>query len=92
MRTIKTTSGAEVQLDGDILTLMETLYLEVTAKRELDRSFEDMVREIQVLIAQMDEGERRAYLLESLFLNSVTYENERLAAYMRKLGTEAETE
>ncbi len=92
MRTIKTTSGAEVQLDGDILTLMETLYLEVTAKRELDRSFEDMVREIQVLIDQMDEGERRAYLLESLFLNSVTYENERLAAYMRKLGTEAETE
>ncbi|MDO8836121.1 MAG: hypothetical protein Q7V01_11020 [Vicinamibacterales bacterium] len=92
MRTIKTTSGAEVQLDGDILTLMETLYLEVTAKRELDRSFEDMVREIHVLIDQMDEGERRAYLLESLFLNSVTYENERLAAYMRKLGTEAETE
>jgi hypothetical protein len=92
MRTIKTTSGAEVQLDGDILTLMETLYLEVTAKRELDRSFEDMVREIQGLIDQMDEGERRAYLLESLFLNSVTYENERLAAYMRKLGTEAETE
>lgn len=92
MRTITTTSGAEVQLDGDILTLMETLYLEVTAKRELDRSFEDMVREIQALIDQMDEGERRAYLLESLFLNSVTYENERLAAYMRKLGTEAETE
>jgi hypothetical protein len=92
MRTIKTTSGAEVQLDGDILTLMETLYLEVTAKRELDRSFEDMVREIQALIDQLDEGERRAYLLESLFLNSVTYENERLAAYMRKLGTEAETE
>jgi hypothetical protein len=92
MRTIKTTSGAEVQLDGDILTLMDTLYLEVTAKRELDRTFEDMVREIQVLIDQMDEGERRAYLLESLFLNSVTYENERLAAYMRKLGTEAETE
>ena len=92
MRTIKTTSGAEVQLDGDILTLMETLYLEVTAKRELDRSFEDMVREIQVLIDQMDEGERRAYLLESLFLNSVTYEKELLSAYMRKLCTEAETD
>jgi DNA-binding transcriptional regulator YbjK len=89
MRTIKTTSGAEVQLDGDILTLMETLYLEVTAKRELERSFEDMMREIQALLDQMDEGERQAYLLESLFLNTVTYENERLAAYMRKLGREA---
>ena len=86
MRTIKTTGGVDVQLDGDILTLMETLYLEVTAKRELERSFEDMMREIQALIDQMDEGERQAYLLESLFLNTVTYENERLAAYMRKLG------
>jgi hypothetical protein len=89
MRTIKTTSGTEVQLDGDILTLMETLYIEVTAKRELERSFEDMMREIQALIDQMDEGDRQAYLLESLFLNTVTYENERLAAYMRKLGREA---
>jgi hypothetical protein len=90
MRTIKTTSGAEVQLDGDILTLMETLYVEVTAKQALERSFEDMMREIQAMIDQMDDGERRTYLLESLFLNTVTYENERLAAYMRKLGQETE--
>ena len=90
MRTIKTTSGAEVQLDGDILTLMETLYVEVTAKQALERSFEDMMREIQALIDQMDDDERRAYLLESLFLNTVTYENERLSAYMRKLGQETE--
>jgi len=92
MRTIKTTSGAEVELDGDILTLMETLYLEVTAKRELERSFEDMMREIQAIIDQMDESERQAYLQESLFLNTVTYENERLAAYMRKLGSEPEAD
>jgi hypothetical protein len=92
MRTIKTTNGAEVQLDGDILTLMETLYLEITAKRVLDRSFEDMMREIQAIIEQMEDEERRAYLLESLFLNTVTYENERLAAYMRKLGEESEAD
>ena len=90
MRTIKTTSGAEVQLDGDILTVMETLYLEVTAKKALERSFEDVMREIQALIEQMDDDERRTYLVESLFLNTVTYENERLAAYMRKLGQETE--
>jgi len=92
MRTIKTTGGAEVQLDGDILSLMETLYLEVTARRALDRSFEDMMREIQALIAQMDDEERRAYLVESLFLNTVTYENERLAAYLRKLGDQPESD
>jgi len=90
MRTIKTTNGADVQLDGEILTMMEALYLEVTARHELDRSFEDMLREIQVLIAQMTDEERRAYLIESLFLNTVTYENERLGAYMRKLGEQPE--
>jgi hypothetical protein len=65
---------------------METLYHEVTAKRELERSFEDMLREINHLIDQMDEGERRAYLLESLFLNTVKYENDKLEAYMRKIA------
>ncbi len=86
MRTIKTTTGAEIPLDGDLLTVMETLYHEVTARRELERSFDDMVREIQHLVGQMSEAERVTYLQESLFLNSVTYENERLGAYMRRLA------
>ena len=38
MRTIKTTTGAEIPLDGDLLALMDTLYREVTANRELERS------------------------------------------------------
>ena len=86
MRTIKTTTGAEITLDGDLLAIMETLYREVTARRELERSFEDMMREINHLIDQMDDDERRAYLLESLFLNTVKYENDKLDAYMRKLA------
>jgi phage gp29-like protein len=86
MRTIKTTTGADIALDGDILAVMEALYKEVTAKRELERSFEDMVREIHHLIGQMDDEERRTYLTESLFLNTVKYENDKLEAYMRKLS------
>jgi hypothetical protein len=86
MRTIKTTTGANLPLDGDLLTLLETLYREVTLARDLDRSFEDMVREIQHVINAMDDEERKQYLAESLFLNTVSYENERLAAYMRKLS------
>jgi hypothetical protein len=86
MRTIKTTSGAEIQLDGDLLAIMEALYQEVTAKQELERSFEDILREINHLIDQMDDGDRRAYLLESLFLNTVKYENDKLEAYMRKIA------
>jgi len=86
MRTIKTTTGAEITLDGDLLAIMETLYREVTARHELERSFEDMMREINHLIDQMDEGERRTYLLESLFLNTVKYENDKLDAYLRKIS------
>ena len=85
-RTIKTTTGAEIPLDGDLLAVMEALYREVTARRELERSFEDMVREINHLIDQMDDSERRAYLLESLFLNTVKYENDKLEAYIKKLA------
>ena len=85
MRTIKTSSGATVDLDGDLLAVMEALYREVTAKRELQRTFEDMVREIHHLIEQMDDQERRTYLAESLFLNTVRYENDKLEAYMKKL-------
>jgi hypothetical protein len=88
MRTIKTSTGVEITLDGDLLAILETLYREVTARRELERTFEDMLREIAHLIDQMDENDRRAYLTESLFLNTVKYENDKLDAYMRKISKE----
>jgi Zn-dependent M32 family carboxypeptidase len=86
MRMIKTTTGAPIPLDGDLLAIMEALYQEVTAKRELERTFEDMVREIQHLVEQMTDEERQAYFKESLFLNTVKYENDKLEAYMRRLA------
>ena len=89
MRTLNTTSGLKVPLDGDLLTLLETLYREVTVQIDVERSFEDTVREIQVLIDQMTDDERRQYLAESLFLNFVSYENERLGAYVKKLTKNA---
>ena len=85
MKTISTTTGAEIALDGDLLAVIEALYREVTAKRGLDRSFEDMMREITHLVDQMADEDRRTYLLESLFLNTVKYENDKLEAYMRKI-------
>ena len=85
MRSVKLTTGHELGLDGDLLALLEALYREVTLKHALNVSFEDMMREIQALVDQMDAEDRRRYLVESLFLNSVTYENEMLDAYMRRL-------
>ncbi len=85
MRRITTTTGASILRDGDLLAVMETLYHEITARKALERSFEDMVREIDHLIRQMTDEERRSYLAESLFLNTVKYENDKLEAYIKKL-------
>lgn len=85
MRSVKLTTGLEVPLDGELLSILEALYREVTLRHELDVSFQDMMKEIEGLVDQMDESDRRRYLVESLFLNSVTYENEQLDAYMRRL-------
>ena len=89
MRSITTTGGAEVALDGDLLAVLEALYKELNARYALDRTFEDTIREVNHLLDQMSEDERRTYLVESLFLNTVTYENERLGTYMRKLTQDA---
>jgi hypothetical protein len=86
MRTITTTTGVEIPLDGDLLAIIETLFHEVTAKRQLDRSYEDMMREIRHLIGQMSDAELHDYLAESLFHNTVKFENDRLAAYLEKLA------
>jgi hypothetical protein len=86
MRTIKTSTGVTVSLDGDLLAVMEVLYHEVTARHELERSFEDMNREIANLIAQMTAADLRRYLQEALFVNTITYENQRAAAYIRRVG------
>ena len=87
MRRVRLSTGFELELDGDILGVLEALYREVTLKHALQVSFEDMMKEIQGLVDQMPEEERRRYLVESLFLNSVTYENEMLDAYVRRLTT-----
>jgi hypothetical protein len=83
--SLRLSTGQEIPLDGDLLAVLEGLYREVTLRHELKGSFEDMMREIEGLVAQMSAGDRRRYLVESLFLNYNTYESEMLAAYARRL-------
>lgn len=85
VRKVRMLTGHEIPLDGDLLYVLESLYREVTLSRELKATFEDMMQEIVHLVEEMDDGARKQYLIESLFLNTVTYENERLGAYMKKL-------
>jgi hypothetical protein len=88
MKTIRTSSGTSIPLDNDLLAIVEALYRDVTVKLDLDRSFDDMMKEIRSLVDQMSDAERAEYLVESLFLNTVTYENERLGSLIRKLPNE----
>ena len=88
IRTIKTTSGDEIPLDGDLLAVLEALYREVAVRRELGHTFEDVSKEIAHIVSQLSPEELKQYLTESLFLNSVSYENQKLEAWMKKLKTE----
>ena len=84
-RRLRLSTGLKVPLDGDLLAIVEGLYKEVTLGNVLNSSFETMRSEILSLIGQMTPADRRTYLAESLFLNTVTYENEMLSAYVRRL-------
>lgn len=86
MRTIKTSVGTKVMANGDLLAIVDVLFHEVTATRELERSFEDMTKEIANLVSQMTPAELRGYLQEALFVTTITYENQRAAAYIRSVG------
>jgi hypothetical protein len=88
-RKVRLSTGFEVPLDGDLLAIIEALYKEVTLGNVLNASFETMRAEILSVLDQMSDAERREYLAESLFLNSVTYENEMLSAYVRRLAVKA---
>ena len=86
MRTITTTNGTRVELDGDVLAVLETISRDLARRLQLDYSFEDVDREFQHLVRQMTEDELRVYLKESLFMSFNRFENERMAGIVKKAG------
>ena len=84
MRTITTTSGSAIELDGDVLAILETISRDLLRKKELDYGFEDVDREFDHLVRQLSEDDLRVYLKESLFMSFNRYENDRLSQLVRK--------
>lgn len=84
MRTITTSSGTLLELDGDVLAVIETVSRDLIRRRALDYGFEDVDREFVFLVSQMSQDELRAYLKESLFMSFNRYENEQMASLVRK--------
>jgi len=87
MRRISMREGAELPLDGDILGILEALYREISVRSRFRNTYEGMMLEIRHIVDSMTESERRDYLVESLFLNVVRYENERLTAFLKNVET-----
>ena len=92
MRTIKTSAGSNVELDGDVLAVIETVSRDLLRSKELEYSFEDVDREFQFLVGQMSDEELRAYLKESLFMSFNRFENERMVALVRRANRMKDSE
>ena len=92
MRTIKTTAGTAVELDGDVLAVIEAISRDLARRRELEYGFEEVDREFQFLVGQMTEEELRAYLKESLFMSFNRFENDRLVSIVRRANGAQEEE
>ncbi len=88
MNKIKLSTGHQITLDGDLLALVEAIYQEVALRKELKHSYEDVMKEIEGILRQMSSEDLKQYFRESLFLNTVTYENEMLDAYIKRLAQE----
>jgi hypothetical protein len=84
MRTITTSSGTVIELDGDVLAVIETISLDLARRSGLDYAFEDVDREVRHIVAQLTEDELRGYLKESLYMSFNRYENDRMVALVRK--------
>jgi len=84
MRTITTSAGTPIELDGDVLAIIEAVSRDLKRRATLSYTFEDVHREFEKLIAHLSEEEMRSYLKESLFMSFNRYENERLVSLVRK--------
>ena len=89
MRVITTISGTRIELDGDVLAVLEAISRDLARRQVLDYVFEDVDREIQHVIAQLNDEELRSYLKESLFMSFNRYENDRMMKIVSRAGRPA---
>jgi hypothetical protein len=92
MKTILTLSGSRIELDGDLLAIIEAVSRDLARRRELEYGFEDVDREFQHLVAQLNEEELRSYLKESLFMSFNRFENDRMLGVIERANRATERE
>ncbi|GMV20531.1 MAG: hypothetical protein AMXMBFR57_04800 [Acidimicrobiia bacterium] len=90
MRTVTTTAGTPLVLDGDVLAILEAISRDLARRADLDYSFEDIDREFDHLIGQLTPEELRTYLKESLFMSFNRFENDRLMQMVKRASEATE--
>jgi hypothetical protein len=91
MRTITTSKGEAIEVDGDVLAVLEALFKSLW--RDGEYTYEHTVQEIAHLVGQLNDEECRQYLSETLFLSYTSYENDRLGKVIKELpASDAEAE
>ena len=84
MRTVQTTAGTSIELDGDVLAVLEAISRDLRRSKGLDYDYEDVEREFQHIVAQLTDDELRTYLKESLVMSFNRFENDQLATVIRR--------
>ena len=92
MRVITTISGTRIELDGDVLAVLEIISRDLARRQVLEYGFEDVEREIQHVIAQLNDEELRIYLTESLFMSFNRYENDRMMKIVARANRPADVD
>jgi phage gp29-like protein len=92
MKTITTTAGTVIAVDGDVLAVLEAVSRDQLRQRELDYGFEDVDREFSHLVAQLDDEALKTYLKESLFMSFNRFENDQMAKIARRAARAEEAE
>ncbi|MBI2194006.1 MAG: hypothetical protein HYU36_18685 [Planctomycetes bacterium] len=59
---ITLSTGASVKMDGDVDSLIETLYDEIMVKNSFRAEFSDIASEVSFVVSQMTRAERDRYL------------------------------
>jgi hypothetical protein len=84
MRTIHTSAGTPIELDGDVLAILEAISRDLARLHALEYGFDDVEREFQHIVAQLTDEELRTYLKEAFVMSFNRYENERFMAIVRR--------
>ncbi len=63
---VSLTTGATITLDGNLDTLIETLYDEIIVKSAFQSNFTDVASELSFIISQLSPEDKDRYLFISL--------------------------